>query len=214
MRIITLQALARDGLRVTVECLRSGGLVAFPTDTLYGLGAAVTSDEGVGRLFEAKRRPLDLPLPILLSGAADVVRVAQDMPDLAIKLAFHFWPGPLTLVLRRNPRFRSVALAGRDDLAVRVPDHPAPRSLMEALGEPITGTSANISGGPPPTTAQEVADQLGESVDIIIDGGRTPIGLESTVIDLVGETPRLLREGAITRAQIEAVVGPVAMSEG
>lgn len=214
MQIITSDVLATSGLRLAVDCLRSGGLVAFPTDTLYGLGAAVSSDQGVQRLFEAKKRPLESPVPILLSAGNQLSRVAQEVPDLALKLAGRFWPGALTLVLKRNPGFRSLALAGRDDVAVRVPAHAVPRRLIEALGEPVTGTSANISGRPAPPTAQEVAEQLGESVDVIIDGGRTPIGVESTVIDLVGETPRLLREGAISRAQIEAVIGRVDMSEG
>lgn len=214
MQIITSDALLSGGLALAVDCLRAAGLVAFPTDTLYGLGAAATSDEGVRRLFQAKKRPPDSPLPILLSDRGQVQQVAREMPDLALRLASRFWPGSLTLVLRRNREFRSVALAGRDDVAVRVPGHPVPRELIEGLGEPITGTSANMSGERPPVTAQEVAEQLGERVDIIIDGGRTPIGVESTVIDLVGETPRLVREGAISRAQIEAVVGRIDVSEG
>jgi len=214
MRIITSQALTAGALAPVVDCLRGGGLVAFPTDTLYGLGAAVANDQAVRRLYKAKNRPADDPLPILLSHPRDARQVALRMSDLALKLASRFWPGPLTLVLPRHPAFHSLALAGRDDVAVRVPAHDVPRALIDALAEPITGTSANISGHTPPTTAQEVMEQLGDSVDIIIDGGPTPIGVESTVIDLVGETPRLLRGGAITRAQIEAVVGRVDVSEG
>jgi L-threonylcarbamoyladenylate synthase len=214
MQIITSDVLLSKRLHVAVECLRSGGLVVFPTDTLYGLGAAVSDDEAMGRLFKAKKRAAGMALPILLSEESEMERVGAPLPDLALQLASRFWPGPLTLVLRRNIGFRSLALAGRDDVAVRVPDHPIPRALIRALGEPITGTSANLSGRAPPATAEDAAEQLGESVDIIIDGGRTPIGVESTVIDLVGERPRLLREGAITRAQIEAVVGRVVVSEG
>lgn len=209
MRVITSEALAAGALTSVVDCLRSGGLVAFPTDTLYGLGADASDDKAIRRLYKAKNRPVDDPLPILLSDPREARQVTLRMSDLALKLASRFWPGALTLVLPRSPAFHSLALAGRDGVALRVPAHDVPRLLIEMLGRPITGTSANISGLPPPTTAQEVAEQLGKRIDIVIDGGRTPIGVESTVIDLVGEVPRLLREGAITRAQIEAVVGRV-----
>ena len=181
--------------------------MAYPTDTLYGLGAAAGDDRAVKRLFQAKNRPLDNLLPILVASVGAAQRVAQMEPSLALRLASHFWPGGLTLVLPRSPGFHSLALAGGDTVAVRVPNHRVPLALIRELGQPLTGTSANIAGGPPPLTAGEVADQLGERVDIIVDGGRCPGGIESTVIDLTGESPRLLREGAISRAELESVIG-------
>ncbi len=129
------------------------------------------------------------------------------MPPLALRLASRFWPGALTLVLTRSPGFQSLALAGGETVAVRVPDHPVPLELMRALGGPLTGTSANVSGRAAPVTAMDVAEQLGGQVDIIIDGGRCPGGVESTVVDLTGAAPRLIREGAISRAELESIIG-------
>jgi L-threonylcarbamoyladenylate synthase len=207
MRIIAAPSAADLSLTEAVDCLRRGGLVAYPTDTLYGLGTAAGDDEAVRRLFQAKNRPLDNPLPILVASVEAAHEVAQMEPSLALRLASHFWPGGLTLVLSRSPGFHSLALAGGDTVAIRVPNHRVPLALIRELGQPLTGTSANISGGQAPLTAAEVADQLGERVDIIIDGGRCPGGIESTVIDLTGESPRLLREGAISRAELESVIG-------
>jgi L-threonylcarbamoyladenylate synthase len=207
MRIIAAPSTADLSLTEAVDCLRRGGLVAYPTDTLYGLGAAAGDDEAVRRLFQAKNRPLDNPLPILVASIEAAQEIAQMEPSLALRLASHFWPGELTLVLPREPGFHSLALAGGDTVAVRVPNHRVPLALIRELGQPLTGTSANIAGGPPSLTAAEVAEQLGERIDIIIDGGRCPGGIESTVLDLTGESPRLLREGAISRAELESVTG-------
>jgi L-threonylcarbamoyladenylate synthase len=207
MRILNWPQAGDRAITEAVDCLRRGGLVAYPTDTLYGLGAAAGDDAAVSRLFEAKRRPLDQPLPILLSDTAQIEQVACLPAPLALKLASRFWPGPLTLVLPRAPAFHSLALARGDSAAVRVPDHSMPRELIRALGAPITGTSANLSGKRPPQTATDVAAQLGESVDIIIDGGPCPLGRESSVVDLTGESPRLLREGSISRQVLEEAIG-------
>jgi L-threonylcarbamoyladenylate synthase len=207
MRIIAAPSAADLSLTEAVDCLRRGGLVAYPTDTLYGLGAAAGDDGAVRRLFQAKNRPLDNPLPMLVASVEAAQEVAQMEPSLTLRLASHFWPGGLTLVLPREPGFHSLALAGGDTVAVRVPNHRVPLGLIWELGQPLTGTSANISGGRAPLTAADVAAQLGERVDIIIDGGRCPGGIESTVLDLTGESPRLLREGAISRAELESVIG-------
>ena len=189
-----------------VQCLRAGGLVAYPTDTVYGLGAAAGHDEAVRCLFERKGRALDRPLPLLLAAAEQVDEVAADAPPVARRLMAAFWPGGLTLVLGKAPSYRSLALGGGDTVAVRVPDHSVPRELVERLGEPMTGTSANRSGAPSPLTAAEVREQLGDLVELVIDGGPCPGGIESTVVDCTVDPPRLLRGGAIPWARIERVM--------
>ena len=190
-----------------VGCLRAGGLVAYPTDTVYGLGAAADNDDAVRRLFQVKQRPSDKPLPLLLASTEQVAEVATDVPAVARRLMEAFWPGGLTIVLRRAPSYRSLALGGGDTVAVRVPDHPIPRELVATLGRPVTGTSANRSGGPAPLTAADVREQLGGQIDLIIDGGPCRGGTESTVIDCTVAPPRLLREGAVPRGDVERVIG-------
>jgi L-threonylcarbamoyladenylate synthase len=199
-----------EALSRAAECLRDGSLVAFPTDTLYALGALACHDEAVGGLFEAKKRPFDKPLPLLLASDRDVKEMAASVPEVAERLMKAFWPGALTLVLRRARRYESRALAGADTVAVRVPAHPLALELIARVGGAVTGTSANVTGGPSPRDADEVRRQLGGAVDLILDGGPTPGGLESTVVDLTGDAPRLLREGAISRTAIEKLVGPLA----
>jgi L-threonylcarbamoyladenylate synthase len=189
-------------LERAVCCLREGGLVAFPTDTLYGLGAVASDDGAVKRLFAAKRRPPDNPLPILIAAPEDVDAIAAEVPPAARRLMEAFWPGGLTLVLRRHSGFRSLALAGGDTVAVRVPAHPVALELLRRLGEPLTGTSANLSGLPGPKTAQEVRRQLGDRVDLIVDGGPCPAGVESTVVDCTVDPPRVLRHGAVAATRV------------
>ena len=182
--------------------LQEGGLVAFPTDTLYGLGAVASHEEAVRRLFAAKQRPLDRPLPILIESAEAVDAMAAEVPPAARRLMDAFWPGGLTLVLRRHCGFLSLALGGGDTVAVRVPAHPVALELLRRLGEPLTGTSANLSGRPGPKTAQEVRSQLGDRVDLIVDGGPCPGGVESTVVDCTVDPPRVLREGAVAATRV------------
>jgi L-threonylcarbamoyladenylate synthase len=193
-------------LEGAVRCLLEGGLVAFPTDTLYGLAAVASNDRAVRRLFEVKGRPPDRALPILIESIDDADVVATDIPSHARSLMEALWPGGLTLVLRRHPRFRSLALAGGETVAVRVPAHPVALELLCRLREPITGTSANLSGLPGPRTAEEVHHQLGDRVDLIVDGGPCPGGVESTVVDCTVDTPRLLREGAVPGERVAAVL--------
>jgi L-threonylcarbamoyladenylate synthase len=193
-------------LKEATRCLQDGGLVAFPTDTLYGLAAVAAQERAVERLFEAKERPRDRPLPILITSAADVNGVAVDVSPGARRLMEAFWPGGLTLVLRRHPSFRSLALAGGDTVAVRVPAHPGALELLRRVGEPLTGTSANLSGLPGPRTAEEVRRQLGDRVDLIVDGGPCPGGVESTVVDCTVDPPRVLREGAVPAERVAAVL--------
>ena len=193
-------------LEEAARCLEDGGLVAFPTDTLYGLAAVAAQERAVERLFEAKERLRDRPLPILITSAADVNGVAVDVSPAARRLMEAFWPGGLTLVLRRHPAFRSLALAGGDTVAVRVPAHPVALELLRRVGEPLTGTSANLSGFRGPRTAEEVRRQLGDRVDLIVDGGPCPGGVESTVVDCTVDPPRVLREGAVPAERVAAVL--------
>ena len=185
--------------------LQQGEIICYPTDTVYGIGAAATNDAAVRRLYAVKGRPLSKPLPLLIRDSASASFVAEVTP-LAHTLMTRFWPGALTIIMRKLPDFRSLALAGQDTVALRVPDHDLVRDIIRLLGEPITGSSANRSGARSPVSASEAALQLGEMVALVIDGGRSPGGVESTVVDIT-DTPAIVREGAITRAEIEQAIG-------
>ena len=194
-----------------ISILQSGGLVAFPTDTLYGLGAHPFIDSAVRRLYDAKGRLDSKPVPLLLSSVEDLSLVSDQTGGLARALAEAFWPGALTLVVRCRPDIPSLVNGWGATVAVRVPDHPVPRQLAAALSAPITGTSANIAGGLNPITAQEVADQLDGRIDLIIDRGSCPGAQPSTIVDISGGSPAILREGVIPHTAIEEVCGlPVA----
>ncbi|MFH0941467.1 MAG: L-threonylcarbamoyladenylate synthase [Chloroflexota bacterium] len=188
-----------------VSFLKSGGVVAFPTDTVYGLGCDYRSREAVARLYELKGRPTRMALPLLLWGIGQIDEVALSVPEVARRLAAEFLPGALTLVLKKRPSVPDFITAGGDTVAVRVPAHPVPVALARGLGVPIVGTSANLSGRPSALTAEEVCAELGSRVDMVIDGGSVPGGKESTIVDVSGQTPVILREGAITRAELERV---------
>ena len=198
-----VKADAEGALAEAVDVLRRGGVVAYPSDTVYGLGAAAGDALAVERVFTVKDRDAEKALSLLLADAADLAPLCSDVTLLARVFAQRYWPGPLTLVLRRSSTFESVALGGGDTVAVRVPEHPFLRELIRALGEPITGTSANRSGRPACRSAQEVEQELGEAVDLIIDGGPSAAGPESTVVSLTGSLPVVLREGAISRVDVE-----------
>lgn len=187
-----------------IETLNNGGIVAFPTDTVYGLGADASSHDAILRIYEAKRRPRRLALPLLLADVSQIPSVARDIPEIAWLLAKHFLPGGLTLVLYKSPSVSSLITGGSDKIAVRVPAHPIPIALLEGLGGPITGTSANLTGRPSLLTTREVNNQLGDRVDFIIDG-ECPGGVVSTVIDITTDPIRILREGAISSEEISRV---------
>ena len=192
-----------------VEILRAGGLVAFPTETVYGLGADARSSESVQKIFAAKGRPPTNPLIVHVSGVAMGKLYAMEWPDTARRLAQKFWPGPLTLVL---PRYRTIApevSAGLDTVGLRMPNHPLALELIQRFDGPIAAPSANRSNHLSPTTAQHVREELGDAVDLVLDGGPCRVGIESTVLDLTGNRPKILRPGGVTRTQIEKVVGPV-----
>ena len=187
------------------ELLGRGGVVAFPTDTVYGLGAHIFVPGAVARVFAIKGRPLQQPLPVLVAGWEQVERLAGPLPPTALVLGEHFWPGALTLVLAAAAGVPQELTAGTGKIALRIPRHPVPLGLIQRLGAPITGTSANLSGQPSPTTAQEVRRQLGDRVDLIIEGGPCP-GVESTIVDLTAPEPQLLRAGAIPWGEIARVL--------
>jgi len=189
--------------------IKRGGLVAFPTETVYGLGADATSDDAVRRIFDAKGRPADNPLIIHVLDRQMLNRVAVDIADTAIKLIDQFWPGPLTLVLRRAPAIAPSVSAGLDTVAVRMPDAPIALALIRAAGIPIAAPSANTSGRPSPTSAGHVLEDLAGQVDMILDGGPATIGIESTVIDMTVDPPVILRPGWVTRDAISDLIGPV-----
>ena len=196
----------RQIIAEAVEVLRGGGLVAYPTDTLYGLGAHAYLPVAVERVFAAKGRAVEKALPLLLAREEDLECVAADVPDRAWQLARAFWPGALTLVLRRGPPLPDVVVGGGPTVAVRVPHHAVPLALVAALGAPITGTSANRAGEPAPRLASEVVAALGEEVDLVLDGGPCPGGVGSTVVDVTVHPPRILRKGAVSEAEIAAVL--------
>jgi L-threonylcarbamoyladenylate synthase len=196
----------RDLIEQAVEILRRGGLVAYPTDTVYGLAARPSDDEAVERLFTVKRRRPDQSTPLLVASPADLARVVEDVPEVARALIGAFWPGGLTIVLRKAASFHSRAVVG-ETVGLRVPDHAVPRELVSLLGEPVTGTSANVAGGPEPLTADDVRAQLGDGVDLIIDGGRCPGGTPSTVVDCTTEPPRIVRAGAVSREELVRAAG-------
>lgn len=183
--------------------MRKGGVIAFPTDTVYGLGAAMSSAAGVEKVYAIKKRPHDQALPILLASIEQIAEVAIDVPAIAWLLAKRFMPGGLTLVLKKSAKVPALVAGGGNTIAVRVPDHPVPVALIRSLGEPVTGTSANLSGLPAVNTAAAVRAQLGSHVDYIIDAGPVPNGTESTIVDITGNAPIILRKGTISRIEIE-----------
>jgi L-threonylcarbamoyladenylate synthase len=188
------------------ELLRNGRLVAFPTETVYGLGAHALDPAAVRRIYEAKGRPAYNPLIVHVADIAGARHVTRDWPERAERLARLFWPGPLTLVLPKKPNVPGEVSAGLDTVAVRVPAHPVALALLRTARLPIAAPSANLSMGVSPTTAQHVAKGLGDRVDLILDGGRTGVGIESTVIDLTAEPAVVLRPGAVTRQELSRVL--------
>lgn len=192
------------------DVLHAGGLVAFPTETVYGLGADARNDEAVARIFAAKDRPSFNPLIVHVADRAAAETLGA-FDDRARELAGHFWPGPLSLVLPRLPDsgLSLLVSAGLDTVALRAPAHPLARKLLSRFGGPIAAPSANRAGEVSPTTAAHVAESLGDAVDLIVDGGDCEVGLESTVIDLCRTRAAILRHGAVTREQLERVLGPI-----
>ena len=204
----TPEAVAR-----AARLLRSGALVAFPTETVYGLGADATNEHAVAAIFAAKGRPHFNPLIVHIPGLEEAEAFAQ-FDARARRIAAQFWPGPLTLVLPRRAAagLSLLASAGLDTVALRAPVHPIAQALLCATGRPIAAPSANRSGRVSPTEAAHVAAELGDAIALILDAGRTPVGVESTVLDLTGEAPVLLRPGGVTLEQLQASLGAIAIA--
>jgi L-threonylcarbamoyladenylate synthase len=187
-----------------ISILKDGGIVAFPTDTVYGLGACINLPQAVERVYDIKGRAKNMPLPLLLADKSQIEEVAEVVPPIARLLAEKFLPGGLTMVLFKSKSVPDIVSGGGKTVAIRIPAHPVPLALARGVGTPIIGTSANLSGQPSALTAEEVYTQLDGRVDLIIDGGRCPGGRESTIVDLTGKTPIVLREGAISPEELKS----------
>jgi L-threonylcarbamoyladenylate synthase len=194
-------------LATAVQCLRAGGLVAFPTETVYGLGAQARDPRAVARIFAAKGRPADHPLIVHLAEPAQMADWAESVPAVARQLADAFWPGPLTLILGRQPWVPDAVTGGLDTLGLRVPAHPLAQALLRSFGDGVAAPSANRYGRVSPTCAAHVREELGDAVDCLLDGGPCAVGIESTIVDVSQGAPRLLRPGVITAAHLAAALG-------
>ena len=209
-----LSKCSAEAMNSAATNLLAGGLVAFPTETVYGLGADACNEEAVARIYAVKGRPADHPLIVHVASMDALSDWASDVPRYAISLARDFWPGPMTLIVKRSELARDFVTGGQDTVGVRVPNHPVALALLEAFarvgGKGVAAPSANRFGNVSPTTAQAVADELGNHLadaDQILDGGPCKVGLESTIIDCTGELPRILRPGAITEEMIKDSTG-------
>ena len=189
-----------------VEFLRKGGVVAVPTDTQYALAVDAFNEPAVERIFQTKGRPDGMALPVLISSVEALSDVAKDVPDVAAVLARRYWPGALTLIVRRAPTVPMAVTAGMDTVAVRVPDHAVPRAVSRRLGRPITGTSANATGQPPLNSPADLRSEFGDSLDFIVEGAVRG-GRPSTILDVTGETPEVVREGAIPSDELSEYLG-------
>lgn len=204
MGTVIIPAGTPDWLPFALEVLQAGRLVAFPTDTVYGVGALVFDGRAVESIYIAKDRPVEKAIPVLAGDMEDIERVGSDIPASARQLAARFWPGPLTILVPKRPGLPE-AVSATATVGVRVPDHEVARELLRAAG-PMAVTSANISGAPSPVTAQEVHEQLGGRIALIIDGGRTPGGIPSTLVDCTSGELKVLREGPISLEQLQAAL--------
>jgi len=196
-------------IKLAAEVIKKGGLVAFPTETVYGLGADALNEKAVKKIFKVKGRPADDPIIVHVADRKELKRLAEEIPEEAEELIERFWPGPLTLVLKKTERVPKVTTGGLETVAVRMPDNAIALSLIKEAGTPIAAPSANLFGKPSPTSAKHVEHDLGGKVDLIIDGGSTRIGVESTVLDVTSSPPVLLRPGGVTLEELREVVGEI-----
>lgn len=202
-----------DQLEQAIKILQNGGLVAFPTETVYGLGADGLKEEASKKIYEAKGRPSDNPLILHIAHLSALSELTKDCPEIGYKLAEAFWPGPLTMIFRKSEKVPYSSTGGLETVAIRMPSHPIAYELIRQSKVYIAAPSANISGRPSPTKAEHVIEDMDGRIDMIIDGGNVNIGIESTIIDITGEVPVLLRPGYITVSMLEAVIGKIAVDQ-
>lgn len=191
-------------IQAALEILQTGGIVAFPTDTVYGVGALAFDNAAIESIYTAKDRPGEKAIPVLIGDLSDLEKVANSIPDMALRFAARFWPGPLTCIVQKKQTLPP-AVSATSTVAVRIPDHPDARALLRAAG-PMAVTSANISRQPSPSTAQEVYEQLNGRIPLILDGGKTPGGVPSTLVDCTGDEPVILREGPISLDELRSLL--------
>jgi L-threonylcarbamoyladenylate synthase len=199
-------------IKKAVSILKNGGVVAYPTDTVYGLGACMTDVAAVDRIFQVKGRPKGMALPVLLADRNQIKEIVISVSPRAQRLADEFFPGALTIILPKSAVVPDIITGGGKTVAFRIPNHPVPLALINGLGKPIVGTSANLSGQPSALTAMEVQAQIGDKIDMVIDGGKCPGGIESTVIDLSGEKPIVRRQGAISIEKLRKILPDIITS--
>ncbi|TYP58759.1 L-threonylcarbamoyladenylate synthase [Thermosediminibacter litoriperuensis] len=203
-----------ESVNLAARVIKNGGLVAFPTETVYGLGANALDEKAAFKIYQAKQRPQDNPLIVHIHSPGELEKLVSGVPRSARILMEKFWPGPLTMVLNKSGAVPYGTTGGLDTVAVRMPRHPVALALIRESGVPIAAPSANISGRPSPTAAEDVYEDLAGRVDLILDGGPCEVGVESTVLDLTGELPVILRPGGVTREELEAVLGRVELDPG
>lgn len=208
------ELLTKADIPRAAEILKNGGLVAIPTETVYGLGASALNEAALKKIFEVKGRPADNPLIIHVSSSDELEKWCRNIPAAAYRLAEVFWPGPLTLLLEKKPVIPSLVTAGLNTVAVRCPRHPLTLELIKQSGVPIAAPSANISGKPSPTTAGHVMSDIGGKIEAVLDGGPCSVGLESTIVDMTVKPPRILRPGGITKEQLKEILGEVEIDGG
>lgn len=196
-----------ENIRKCAEIIKRGGIVAFPTETVYGLGADAFNEKAAKSVYKAKGRPSDNPLIVHIARASDMGQLTPRLSEDIVKLADNFWPGPLTLVVKKKDNISKTVSGGLDTVAIRLPDSEPTRRLINWAGTPLVGPSANTSGKPSPTNAQHVLDDLDGKIDAILDGGTCRVGIESTVLDMTSEKPTILRPGVITKENLEAALG-------
>lgn len=204
---------SESDIQKAAEILKSGGLVGMPTETVYGLAANALDGTAVAKIFKAKQRPMDNPLIVHIADFADIEKfnLVSEIPQKALLLAEHFWPGPLTIIMKKGSAVPDEVSAGLDTVAIRFPSHPVANALIKCAELPLAAPSANLSGSPSPTTAKHVLDDMNGRIEAVIDGGVCDVGVESTVITLAEDIPRLLRPGGVTLEQLKSAIGEVAL---